>query len=245
MYADRIIDIDSQLFVAGWFANKTRGGAKAAIKKLGEKLDFIRSMTPANGEFLLLKGIDKSKQFRYEIYPDYKGNRAPGEAHFNTEQRVWLLETQRAIDISQLWPDLETDDAVGMYHKHTMDVIVSIDKDLRQYPGAHFNPDKNETEVITPLQGARNFWSQVIAGDHTDNVKGIKDVGIVTALNILEGCKTFGQMEREALNAYEHFAGKEKALQVMDREAKLVWMSRPWALRWEPGLDDDWFNNYE
>lgn len=245
MYADRIIDIDSQLFVAGWYANKVRGGAKAAIEKLAERLENIRSMTPANGEYLLLKGESKKAQFRYEIYPEYKGNRPPGEAHFNDEQRHWLLETQRAIDISELYPELETDDTVGMYHKHRMDVIVSIDKDLRQYPGAHFNPDKNETEIITPLEGARNFWVQVLAGDHTDNIKGIQDMGPVGALDVLEGAKTYQAMEKQALEAYVVFAGKEKALQVMKREAMLVWLSRSWAMRWKKGLGATWFNQYE
>lgn len=245
MYADRIIDIDSQLFVAGWYANKIRGGAKAAIEKLADRLDFIRQMTPANGEYLLLKGVNKKTQFRYEIYPEYKANRAPGEAHFNDEQRHWLLDTQRAIDISELYPELETDDTVGMYHKNRMDVIVSIDKDLRQYPGAHFNPDKNETEIITPLDGAWNFWIQVLAGDHTDNVKGIQDMGPAGAKKVLEGAKTYQAMEKQAMGAYAEFAGKEKALKVMKREAMLVWMSRPWAMRWKRGLGAEWFKQYE
>ncbi len=95
----------------------------------------------------------------------------------------------------------EADD--GLSQAQTEDtVIVSIDKDLLQVPGWHYNFRKNEYYFITPFQGAYNLYTQVLTGDNADNIPGLPGVGPVTAKKILKDCKTIDNLHNCVLKEY-------------------------------------------
>lgn len=60
-------------------------------------------------------------------------------------------------------------------------IIASIDKDLKQVPGWHFDIVKEKLVHVDELEAARNFYSQMLQGDRTDNISGIRGIGPVKA----------------------------------------------------------------
>ena len=123
--------------------------------------------------------LTSRKNFRYNVYPEYKANRV-----FERKQLFPILLEWMEGRYNCLRMDfLEADDVMGIMAtkepgKH---VIATIDKDLLQIPGKHYNwlHDKKTTQNV--LKADRLFWTQIMAGDPTDNYFGIKGVGPVKA----------------------------------------------------------------
>ena len=65
-------------------------------------------------------------------------------------------------------------------------VIVSLDKDLKQVPGLHYNFVKKEFDTVTPQQGLINFYTQFLVGDTSDNIRGCTGIGPVKARKAFE-----------------------------------------------------------
>lgn len=56
-------------------------------------------------------------------------------------------------------------------------ICISIDKDLKQVEGWHWDFIKKELLYIDKLTGLRNFYKQLLTGDTTDGIIGIKGIG--------------------------------------------------------------------
>jgi hypothetical protein len=66
--------------------------------------------------------------------------------------------------------------------KETMStVICSIDKDLLQIPGRHYNFVKKLHSVVTPENGLKFLYMQSLIGDRSDNIIGVAGIGPVKA----------------------------------------------------------------
>jgi len=111
--------------------------------------------------------------FRYDIYPEYKANRKdkPKPVHLQA-CRDFLVESWNAI-ISN---GNEADDLIGIEATACDDmmgyIICSIDKDLKQIPGNHWNFVTKDKVFVTPLDGLKSFYKQLILGDVSDNIPG-------------------------------------------------------------------------
>src|SRR5712664_3584833 len=64
-------------------------------------------------------------------------------------------------------------------------VICSLDKDLDQIPGKHYNWRRDEHYFIEPIDGLRLFYRQLLMGDRTDNIFGVKGIGEVKSARII------------------------------------------------------------
>lgn len=114
---------------------------------------------------------------------------------------------------------VEADDAVTMaaeyYTKHysggTDVTLAHCDKDLKQFPGTHYDYKKNESFLITPEEASFNFWKQMIMGDSTDTVEGIPGMGEVKASKFLEGTKPESYKEN-VLTLYQSQFGERAGL---------------------------------
>lgn len=151
----------------------------------------------------------------------YKGNRdaAAKPTHFRAI-REYLQSIYGAMEaVGQ-----EADDELGIgLTSYPDSICVSHDKDLLQIPGTHYNWVTKEEIQISKRQGWLNFWSQVLSGDATDNVPGIKGVGPVTAKQRLEGANGNKECWGRVLAAYSEAGLKpEDALET----ASLVWVRR-------------------
>jgi 5'-3' exonuclease len=211
-----LIDADTPCYAAA--AVHEADDVEYAIMEANDSIQRLINDTNATSFSIYLTG---ENNFRYNIFPEYK-------AHRLKMVRPRHLDEVRA-NIARGWDAIvsqgcEADDLLGIEQcrAHTfikpMDppiyfldfsteklpekyetCIATIDKDLDQIPGWHYNPGiKRKGEFIreprkyfiTPEQGLHFFYYQLLIGDHTDNIKGAPGIGPKKAENILTGCET-------------------------------------------------------
>ncbi|MQB00676.1 MAG: hypothetical protein GEU78_10340 [Actinobacteria bacterium] len=146
----------------------------------------IMDLIPGGAD--LIVAISDEKNFRKELYPDYKKNRT---SHRKPIGLPALKRFVRDNYTTATKERLEADDTLGILATSDLiqgrTLIVSTDKDLRQVPGNHFNPDKPEEGVrlVSEAQGVLQHMMQTLMGDSTDCYPGCPGVGIVGALKVL------------------------------------------------------------
>lgn len=191
--------------------------------RMNELLDNILTKTAVEGYKAFITGEDN---FRKEIYPAYKANRTqPKPRHLEAARYFAIREFNAEAEHT-----LEADDLLGI-HQTEDTVICSLDKDLLQIEGNHYQwaiatskyskPDTFITQ--TRLEGLRHFYQQCIKGDPSDNIKGIKGIGDVGAKKLLQGCTSEEEMfkvVKESYNNDEEFLMNAACLWILrqDRE---------------------------
>jgi|18_taG_2_1085343.scaffolds.fasta_scaffold01344_12 hypothetical protein len=123
--------------------------------------------------------------FRYDYYPEYKNNRDGDDKPVHLEQMKKHLQAQYgAVRIN----DEEADDVVSykqcMAEKDST-CIVTIDKDLNNTAGWHYNWVKGDMFYVTEKEADLNFARQLLSGDATDGIPGLKGVAAKTAIKLL------------------------------------------------------------
>lgn len=125
--------------------------------------------------------ISGDRNYRKLLYPDYKAHRANivKPPHLEPLRELLVREWQ-----AEICDGYEADDGIGMAHnEHT--VIASNDKDFKQLVGEHYNPIKDEFEVVDSLEAAYNFYHILLKGDAADGIRGVDGIGEVKAGRIL------------------------------------------------------------
>jgi hypothetical protein len=172
--------------------------------------------------------------YRYRIatIKPYKGNRdALHKPVYYKEAREYLINTWNA-EVSE---EIEADDAVAILQTEMLNAlepscVCSIDKDLDQIPGLHYNWKRDELYTVENEEGLLSFYSQMLTGDTSDNIPGIPKIGPVTALNLLQG-KSVNEMKCEVGMQYAlHYEDPEAAMLEVGR---LLWMRRHKDDIWE------------
>lgn len=195
-----------------------------AIRNAKLKLESLRAL----GEVKLWLSPSDQSNFRNKIAKTpgpngegYKAGRGPRPVHYQ-DLRSFMLN-EGAVEIS----GYEADDALSMYQTEES-VAVHIDKDIKQVPGKHLNWVTMERYKVPEgigdvTQGIKFFFVQMLTGDHTDNIPGIKGLGPVKATAKLEYAPTahdcLNIVEAEYKKQY-----KDKYLQVMLEIADLLYM---------------------
>ena len=110
-------------------------------------------------------------------------------------------------------------------------IIASIDKDFLQVPGWHYNFVMKVKKHVTPEEGLRFFYKQILMGDSADNIKGIHRVGEVTATKMLADFTTEMQLYQCCVEAM----GEERVLE----NARLLWLRRIPNQMWEPPNEEE------
>lgn len=160
-------------------------------------LDTLRKLNTEEYQ-LYLTG---DNNFRYSIYSEYKANRLKMQRpQYLPMVRQHLLDEWGAY----MSDGCEADDMLGVDQLAAEEptIICSIDKDLDQIAGWHYNPRKETTYLVSPLEGLRFFYYQLLVGDTADNIKGVKGIGPKKAEKILEGLTTEKEMFEAVANVY-------------------------------------------
>jgi 5'-3' exonuclease len=168
--------------------------------------------------------ITGPNNFRREIYPAYKANRKQPKPKWLAACERYLIEEWRAT----VTDGCEADDYLGVELTNSPDAVVaSIDKDLLQVPGNHYNFVRKERIYVEAARGLRTFYEQLLIGDATDNVKGCPGIGKAKAPRILEGCETESDMFDCVRNCYNDDAA-------MLLNGQLLWIWRTIGGTWNP-----------
>ncbi len=175
---------------------------------------FLKLTDKIGCDYQLVLFDAKRKNFRNEIYPDYKANRKELPEDLIPQFEI-IREAVDSLNINRLEIEgYEADDLIATFSKKALaeglDVtIVSADKDLMQLigPGVEFydpmkdkffsNEDVKEKFGVYP---DRVIDVQALAGDSSDNVPGVPGIGLKTAAQLIN---EYGSLEELLQRASE------------------------------------------
>jgi DNA polymerase I len=172
------------------------------------------------------------KNFRNEIYSEYKANRdeAPDDL---APQFEYIRKSVKAFNLPSIeLINYEADDLIATYAKQIVNAgakatVISSDKDLMQLVSEKvrlYDPMKSkvlgEKEVIEKFGVKPNqvIDVQSLAGDSSDNIPGVPGIGIKTASELINKYKTLDILLKKAGEIPQNkrretlLANKDKAL---------------------------------
>jgi 5'-3' exonuclease len=152
-----------------------------ALSRLNKTIENICKACDAKDYNIYLTSQDHSN-FRFEVDPTYKANRSSEKPPYYTDLREYMTEVHKA----EIAFGCEADDLLGI-NQNEDTIICTIDKDLKQIPGRHYNFVKDYHYTVTPQEGLHWFYTQIVTGDNADNVKGLAGIGPRKAELILGG----------------------------------------------------------
>ena len=173
------------------------------------------------------------RNFRNDIYPDYKGNRsdAPDDLipQFDYIRKSVLSFNLPSIELI----NYEADDLIATYVEQILGegakvTIVSSDKDLMQLFKKNvriYDPMKNK--FITKEDVNKKFGVepkkvidvQALAGDSTDNIPGVPGIGVKTAAELIN---EYGTLEILLKNADKIKQNKRRETLVENKDKAIV-----------------------
>jgi len=151
---------------------------------------------------------------RYSLYPEYKANRKALEKPKHLKDLTdYCINNWEFIRLNKY----EADDLVNVANNYfksqsVSTKIVHTDKDLNQIEGIHFNYKTDDSYEINSDVAAYNLWTQVITGDSTDNIKGLKGKGKVFADKLLLNLDDNQSMRTAVLDAYTDLLGEHTGI---------------------------------
>jgi len=202
-------------------------------------VDEITENCKADKREIYITSSDKSN-FRYKIYPEYKANRkdVPKPIHYDFIREYLVSAYDATVVFEQ-----EADDAIGIKATELKKdfVIASIDKDLKQIPGTHYNFVKKFFYEIDDIYGKQFFYRQLLSGDDSDNIPGCPGIGNIKAYNMLRGYEWESDMFLECCNVYRSSYPKERSVgeifEELQRNAQLLYIRRVRREIWSPPFD--------
>lgn len=161
--------------------------------------------------------------FRFDIFPEYKGTRDPLAKPLHLDQMKKHLAGQYgAVPVD----GEEADDRVSWRQMQCIEegidsCIVSIDKDLNNTQGWHYNWAKEHLYYISQEEADLNFARQCLTGDSTDGITGIPNWGPKTALERLP------KYREDWLDVVkECYEENELSMEYLTQQGRALWMRR-------------------
>ena len=172
------------------------------------------------------------QNFRFDVAvtAPYKGNRKDKAKPKHLPLLREYLQVSWDASVSD-WQEADDDIAIRATELGEDCIIASIDKDFLQVPGWHYNFVKKVKKHVTPEEGLRFFYKQILMGDSADNIKGMHRVGEVTATKMLADFTTEMQLYKCCVEAM----GEERVLE----NARLLWLRRIPNQMWEPPNEEE------
>ena len=173
------------------------------------------------------------KNFRNEIYNDYKANRSDAPDDL-IPQFDFIRKSVLAFNLPSIEQlNYEADDLIATYVEQINKIgakatIVSSDKDLLQLYGKNiriFDPMKNKflgIEDIKQKFGVKPekiIDVQSLAGDTSDNVPGVPGIGVKTAADLIN---TYGTLEELLKNAHKIKQNKRRETLLENKDKAII-----------------------
>jgi 5'-3' exonuclease len=198
---------------------------------------LMREILDANNADKYKAYMTGDSNFRYQLYPAYKANRVgkPRPTYLKDVQAFLIKEWQ-----VEMVEGAEADDYLGVDQDDDT-VICSIDKDLLQIPGRHYNFVKKEWVNVSEIEGWRNFYKQLILGDAADNIPGYDGKMrpkvpkfLLPEIENIDSCQTVQHMYESVLQLYQSHQWEHEIMKVdIHLNAQLLYIWRKLDDRWE------------
>jgi 5'-3' exonuclease len=252
-----LIDGDIVLYRSGW--SSENDPEAIACARANETIEGILRDVQAT-EFQVWLSDSLENNFRFRIDPQYKISRQgqPKPKHYQALKYFLKKEWNAQVTEGQ-----EADDALGIEQSANNEwvhdanggkragesTICSIDKDLLQVPGQHYNFVRKERLTVTEDEGIRFFYKQLVIGDRIDDIIGVKGIGPVKAGRLLDSCPN-SELFNKVRYAYNDDARLLRNGQLLwiRREPEQVWKfpetSEESIVQDESGESSDPFDGY-
>ncbi len=173
------------------------------------------------------------KNFRNEIYKDYKANRSDAPDDL-IPQFDFIRKSVQAFNLPSVeLINYEADDLIATYVEQILKIgakvtIVSSDKDLMQLFKKNvriYDPMKNkfivEDDVIKKfgVKSDKVVDVQSLAGDTSDNVPGVPGIGVKTAAELIN---KYGNLEKLLSSAHEIKQNKRRETILENKDKALI-----------------------
>lgn len=253
---NRIVTPEPKEFALQAVSTQIRGAIKAVSKRTGvSPRDLVLTV--------LLSGPGNFREKLATLKP-YKGNRDPEhKPYWYAQIREYLTERWGATVVTGREADDEVSILAWQHIRENDDdgyVICTIDKDLDQVPGMHYDYKKHVHYDVSFEDAKRWFYVQTLAGDPTDNIGGAYKIGMTKAEKIVDGALAAWDENRGnvrdtmgsrnawlwdvVVNTYQHsqlmkgcpYADKPAAAVALEN-ARLVYMQREVGELWTPPPD--------
>jgi 5'-3' exonuclease len=232
----RIVHIDGDIIVysVGFAANDDP--VENALHSVKVLIKHILVATEADEYVVHLTG---KGNFRNDLatIQGYKANRkdAAKPVHYDDIRNYLINHWGAFVTHGQ-----EADDTIGIEvtrpSEHTQ-ICASLDKDLDMIVGEHYNWRKKEHYHVTPYDADRFFITQLLTGDSTDNIPGLKRItGQVASKKIKEYCTEPETFEECIVRVYDVYREHKPDLDVcstLHEIGNLLWIRRYGYKTWE------------
>lgn len=194
-----VIDGDGFAFIIGWKFNDQFSITPELVSQLNGRVDnFITSLLADSKAHYVIGILEAEVDYslpddeyvagvnfrhKYAVTKTYKGKR-PSKPDW---YKLWgPLVQQRLVEkwgFQRVPPEVEADDMVASLvaklrtYPNIHTVTCGNDKDLHQIEGTFVDYKKGESWFITSRDAVRSLYKQVLMGDATDNIPGLKGYG--------------------------------------------------------------------
>ena len=199
-----LVDADSLVYRCSW--NKELEELELAIAELKQLFAGVEEKVFASRMRIYVKG---NGNYRQQIFPQYKKHRTQPPQILPYLYK-WLINSSDYNVI--VAHGQEADDAISIEawkrfrnkRKRDSYVVCSVDKDLIQIPGLHYDMyhTRDRTFYVGRKESEAFLCHQLLTGDRTDNIQGIRGIGDVTASRILEKERKLKKKKKLVLGAW-------------------------------------------
>jgi hypothetical protein len=210
-----------------------------ACYNVDRMIDNILTKTDATEYSVLLTGEGNYREEIATLKP-YKGQRTGGKPYNFDEVTEHLLHEHEAW----ICHGEEADDQMGIRAVQCNDVIATIDKDLDNVPGVHYNWRNDELYEVTEQEAMHHFYGQMLVGDRIDNIPGLfyltKRKATAHIKSGLLECSTPAKCYRYI---HDVFMGEDGDKDVVDawllELGRLLWIRHEEGQLWTPPEEDN------
>lgn len=195
-----LIDADSLMYFSSYGSEEDQLLSETKLsEKIYDILNIVGNSYNVEQYYIFVKG---KNNFRYKIFPEYKKNR-PAKHPIIDILNQYLVDTFGAIESH----NAESDDYVYSYSQlpefKGRVIICSVDKDMLQIPGIHYDYQKNKFSVISEEEGRYKLAIQMIMGDAADGIQGLKGYGPKKAEKVIKRGMSNYQVTKAVLSEYQ------------------------------------------